>query len=163
MQLISTWLLLLMIHHGFFLHPIHGHVTTSISRPSVVVIGGGAAGYFSAIECARVLKEGGFTKYDITVLEAGKDPLSKVLISGGGRCNVMHNPMKGANEIAKGYPRGSKELLGPLNVKVYLCCYFLMVDVILIHHLSTVFSLLSYISLVHGKHLNGLHHVYRKV
>jgi predicted flavoprotein YhiN len=35
------------------------------------------------------------------VLEAGADTLSKVLISGGGRCNVMHDPMKGAKEIAK--------------------------------------------------------------
>ena len=113
-------LFLLVINQGYFLLTTNGLVAP-ISRPaSVVVIGGGAAGYFSAIECARVLKEGGITKYDITVLEAGKDPLSKVLISGGGRCNVMHNPMKGANEIAKGYPRGSKELLGPLNVKVFL-------------------------------------------
>lgn len=37
--------------------------------------------------------------------------------TGGGRCNVMHNPMKSPNEIAKGYPRGSKELLGPLSSK----------------------------------------------
>ena len=101
-------------------HNTNGLVARTSPPASVIVIGGGAAGYFSAIECARVLKEGGLTKYDITVLEAGKDPLSKVLISGGGRCNVMHNPMKGANEIAKGYPRGSKELLGPLNAKVFL-------------------------------------------
>lgn len=83
----------------------------------VIVIGGGAAGYFSAVECARILREAGQQKYEVTVLEAGQVPLSKVLISGGGRCNVMHNPLKGAGEIAKGYPRGSKELLGPLNAK----------------------------------------------
>lgn len=34
-------------------------------------------------------------------MEAGQYPLSKVLISGGGRCNVMHDPMKGPNYIAK--------------------------------------------------------------
>jgi len=34
---------------------------------------------------------------------------------GGGRCNVMHNPMKGASSIAKGYPRGSKELIGKVS------------------------------------------------
>ena len=34
-------------------------------------------------------------------MEAGRSVLSKVLISGGGRCNVMHNPMKGSAEIAK--------------------------------------------------------------
>ena len=80
----------------------------------VVVIGGGAAGYFSSIECARTLREHKVPA-TVTVLEAGRKPLSKVLISGGGRCNVMHDPMKGPNLIAKGYPRGSKELLSPLN------------------------------------------------
>ena len=34
-------------------------------------------------------------------MEASGAVLSKVLISGGGRCNVMHNPLKGAKEIAK--------------------------------------------------------------
>ena len=37
----------------------------------------------------------------ITLLEAGKEPLQKVLISGGGRCNVMHDPSKGPTVIAK--------------------------------------------------------------
>jgi hypothetical protein len=80
----------------------------------VVVIGGGAAGYFSSIECARTLREHKVPA-TVTVLEAGRKPLSKVLISGGGRCNVMHDPTKGSNLIAKGYPRGSKELLSPFN------------------------------------------------
>ncbi|KAJ1384441.1 hypothetical protein B484DRAFT_410790, partial [Ochromonadaceae sp. CCMP2298] len=38
-----------------------------------------------------------------------------VLISGGGRCNVMHDPMKEVPVIARGYPRGSQEILGPLS------------------------------------------------
>lgn len=37
----------------------------------------------------------------VYALEAGRSVLSKVLISGGGRCNVMHNPSKGPNEISK--------------------------------------------------------------
>lgn len=84
----------------------------------IAVIGGGAAGYFSAIECANHLKtifNNNPKKYEVVIFEAGKTPLSKVLISGGGRCNVMHDPRKGFKEISKGYPRGNKELLGPFN------------------------------------------------
>ena len=40
-----------------------------------------------------------------------------LLTIGGGRCNVMHDPRKGPKEIAKGYPRGNRELLGPLTSK----------------------------------------------
>lgn len=89
-------------------------IDMSSSLKRVVVIGGGAAGYFSSIECANVLafykKK---TEYEVIVLEAGRTPLQKVLISGGGRCNVMHDSAKGAKEILKGYPRGNKELTGP--------------------------------------------------
>jgi predicted flavoprotein YhiN len=83
---------------------------------------GGPAGYFAAVECAARLEELAkqsklhFTN-DITIFEAGRTPLSKVLISGGGRCNVMHDPNKGILEISKGYPRGSKELLSPFSSK----------------------------------------------
>lgn len=49
----------------------------------------------------------------MTIMEMGKEPLQKVGISGGGRCNVMHDPSKGAKTISRGYPRGEKELLGP--------------------------------------------------
>lgn len=87
----------------------------SESLKRVVVCGGGAAGYFSAIECARTIRSvGAGEKCEVVILEAGT-PLSKVLISGGGRCNVMHDPMKTPSEISKGYPRGSRELIGPLS------------------------------------------------
>lgn len=46
-------------------------------------------------------------------MEAGKAPLSKVLVSGGGRCNVMHNPNKDLSLIVKAYPRGQRELISP--------------------------------------------------
>lgn len=80
----------------------------------VVVVGGGAAGYFSAIHCARELQRE-MKPFEVVLLEAARSPLSKVLISGGGRCNVMHDPRKGPQIISKGYPRGQRELLGPLT------------------------------------------------
>lgn len=58
-------------------------------RKKLVVIGGGAAGYFGAIQAAA-----GTSELDVVVLEAGRLPLQKVKISGGGRCNVMHDTSK---------------------------------------------------------------------
>ncbi|CAM9374654.1 unnamed protein product, partial [Ectocarpus fasciculatus] len=78
---------------------------------TLVVIGGGAAGYFGAIQAAASSTSG----LDVIVLEAGKLPLQKVKISGGGRCNVMHDSAKAVSLIAKGYPRGSKQLIGPFK------------------------------------------------
>ena len=75
----------------------------------VVIIGGGAAGYFAAIACAEANPEA-----EITLLEKGKDVLGKVLISGGGRCNVTHACFD-PRELVTFYPRGSRELLGPFN------------------------------------------------
>ncbi|CAM9965257.1 unnamed protein product, partial [Hapterophycus canaliculatus] len=80
------------------------------SRKRLVVIGGGAAGYFGAIQAAASSSE-----LDVIVLEAGRLPLQKVKISGGGRCNVMHDSSKAVSLIAKGYPRGSKQLIGPFK------------------------------------------------
>lgn len=90
----------------------------SLPLKRIAVVGGGAAGYFSGIEAAQVLKaKFGQNRYEVVIFEAGRTPLSKVLISGGGRCNVMHDPRKGSRVISKGYPRGNKELLGPLSAK----------------------------------------------
>lgn len=75
----------------------------------VIVIGGGAAGFFAAIHIA-VRNQGA----EVTILERGKSVLEKVRISGGGRCNVTHacwEPM----ELVKSYPRGGRELLGPFH------------------------------------------------
>lgn len=83
-----------------------------ISAYRVIVVGGGAAGYFSAIQCAQVLQP---HHHEVLLLEASKQVMSKVLISGGGRCNVMHDPRKDAGLIVKGYPRGERELLGPMK------------------------------------------------
>ncbi len=73
----------------------------------LIVIGAGAGGCFTAIRVAEL-----FPKAKICVLEAGRKPLSKVEISGGGRCNVTHACFD-PEELVNYYPRGSKELLGP--------------------------------------------------
>ena len=76
---------------------------------NVVIIGGGAAGYFTAINAKENNPE-----LEIIILEKGKDVLQKVKISGGGRCNVTHACFE-PKELVKFYPRGEKELLGPFH------------------------------------------------
>ncbi|RFM30690.1 BaiN/RdsA family NAD(P)/FAD-dependent oxidoreductase [Chitinophaga silvisoli] len=66
----------------------------------LVVIGGGAAGFFCAVNAARMAKS-----LEVILLEKSSKLLSKVKVSGGGRCNVTHN----APDIlymSKRYPRG---------------------------------------------------------
>jgi predicted Rossmann fold flavoprotein len=75
----------------------------------IVIIGGGAAGYFTAINAKENNPD-----LDITILEKGKDVLQKVKISGGGRCNVTHACFE-PKELVKFYPRGEKEMLGPFH------------------------------------------------
>ncbi|MBF6656393.1 aminoacetone oxidase family FAD-binding enzyme [Flavobacterium columnare] len=75
----------------------------------IIVIGGGASGFFSAINIAE-----NFPQLKIALLERGKEVLSKVRISGGGRCNVTHACFV-PNDLVKFYPRGEKELKGPFN------------------------------------------------
>ncbi|PSO50205.1 MAG: aminoacetone oxidase family FAD-binding enzyme [Cyanobacteria bacterium SW_9_44_58] len=72
----------------------------------VIVIGGGAAGFFAAIACASVSPE-----TEVVLLEAGRQPLTKVRISGGGRCNVTHHCFDPAL-LVQAYPRGEKALRG---------------------------------------------------
>ena len=51
----------------------------------IIVVGGGAAGFFSAINCKLFHPE-----YEVIILEKNQHLLSKVKVSGGGRCNVTH-------------------------------------------------------------------------
>ncbi len=74
---------------------------------NVLVIGGGAAGYFGAITSAE-------QGHSVTILEAAESVLAKVRISGGGRCNVTHHCFEPA-ELVKRYPRGGKALRGPFS------------------------------------------------
>lgn len=73
---------------------------------NIIIIGGGAAGFFAAINCAQ--KNPG---YQVTILEKSSSVLNKVKVSGGGRCNVTHACFD-AKELVKHYPRGEKQLLG---------------------------------------------------
>jgi len=75
----------------------------------VMVIGGGAAGFFAAINAKEMNPN-----LHITILEKGKEVLQKVKISGGGRCNVTHACFE-PKELVQFYPRGKKELLGPFH------------------------------------------------
>jgi predicted flavoprotein YhiN len=81
-----------------------------MSKHSVLVIGGGAAGYFAAIAAAERLGAAG----TVVLCEATAHPLAKVRISGGGRCNVTHDCMD-PRELVKRYPRGGRELLGAFH------------------------------------------------
>jgi hypothetical protein len=56
---------------------------------TLVVIGGGAAGYFGAISAAQAAKDRG-KELKVVIVEQLGEPLTKVKISGGGRCNVLH-------------------------------------------------------------------------
>ena len=89
-------------------------ILTSVRRKrkmvsmEVVVIGGGAAGFFGAIQAAQS------PHTRVTLLEAGRQPLAKVRISGGGRCNVTHHCFE-PSQLVQYYPRGGKALRGAFS------------------------------------------------
>lgn len=74
-----------------------------------LIVGGGAAGFFTAINIVEKNP-----KAKVAILERGAEVLGKVRISGGGRCNVTHACFE-PNELVKFYPRGEKELRGPFH------------------------------------------------
>lgn len=80
-----------------------------IQKYDVRIIGGGAAGFFAA---AELLTQKPHCK--VAILERSSKLLSKVLVSGGGRCNVTHHCFD-PEWMAARYPRGNKELRGPLT------------------------------------------------
>tara|TARA_R110002050_G_scaffold157357_2_gene285964 strand:- start:23413 stop:24624 length:1212 start_codon:yes stop_codon:yes gene_type:complete len=75
----------------------------------IVVVGGGAAGFFAAINIAEQNPD-----LKVAILERGKEVLTKVKVSGGGRCNVTHAEFI-PQELVRNYPRGEKEMLGPFH------------------------------------------------
>jgi hypothetical protein len=75
----------------------------------VIVVGGGAAGFFAAIACAEANPAARVVLYEATA-----HPLAKVRVSGGGRCNVTHACPE-SRELVKRYPRGGRELLGAFH------------------------------------------------
>ncbi|MFA6262427.1 MAG: NAD(P)/FAD-dependent oxidoreductase [Bacteroidia bacterium] len=70
----------------------------------VVVIGGGAAGFFAAIQCAQANPSA-----EVLILEKSSKLLAKVKVSGGGRCNVTHACFD-LKQLSLAYPRGEKQL-----------------------------------------------------
>jgi predicted Rossmann fold flavoprotein len=78
-------------------------------RGLVIIIGGGAAGFFTAINAKENNPD-----LKVIILEKANDVLQKVKISGGGRCNVTHACFI-PKELTEFYPRGKKELLGPFH------------------------------------------------
>jgi len=75
----------------------------------VIIVGGGAAGFYAANQIAELSPD-----LKIAIFERGKTVLSKVKVSGGGRCNVTHGAFL-PKELTTNYPRGEKELLGPFH------------------------------------------------
>lgn len=76
----------------------------------VAVLGGGAAGFFSAISCKQHNPAS-----DVTIYEKSGNLLSKVKVSGGGRCNVT-NACFSIAQLSKNYPRGEKQLKKAFSV-----------------------------------------------
>ncbi len=75
----------------------------------IAVIGGGAAGFFTAITAAEADPEA-----TVQIFEKSRQLLTKVAISGGGRCNVTHACFE-PRELVRFYPRGGKELRGAFH------------------------------------------------
>ncbi len=80
-----------------------------MSSLTIIVIGGGAAGFFGAITAAET-----FPEATVTIIEKTRTVLNKVRISGGGRCNVTHACFDNRT-LLKHYPRGEKPLRSLLN------------------------------------------------
>src|SRR5512141_1139651 len=79
------------------------------SNWDVVIAGGGPAGFFAAIRCAELNPN-----LRVLILEKASQTLGKVLISGGGRCNVTHACFDPARLVTY-YPRGGNELRGAFS------------------------------------------------
>ncbi|MGI9088277.1 MAG: NAD(P)/FAD-dependent oxidoreductase [Chthoniobacterales bacterium] len=80
-----------------------------MKRERIVIAGGGAAGFFAAIACAQARPE-----TEVIIFERTSHFLSKVRISGGGRCNVTHRPLE-PRIFCSRYPRGERALLSALH------------------------------------------------
>src|SRR3954471_2944246 len=76
----------------------------------IAIVGGGAAGFFAAIACAEARPQN-----EVTIYERGSHFLTKVRISGGGRCNVTHTPALDLRAFSGRYPRGERALIGALH------------------------------------------------
>ncbi|MBL7923314.1 MAG: NAD(P)/FAD-dependent oxidoreductase [Bacteroidia bacterium] len=75
----------------------------------VAIVGGGAAGFFAALRLAALRPQA-----EVHIFEKSNKLLSKVKVSGGGRCNVTHACFD-PRELVNYYPRGQKQLRGPFS------------------------------------------------
>jgi len=89
--------------------PTRSPTLVSVQDKQIVIVGGGAAGFFAALAYVEVGGTG-----QVTILERSSQFLSKVRISGGGRCNVTHACFE-PREFVTRYPRGRNELRGPFQ------------------------------------------------
>lgn len=81
----------------------------SANTYNVIVIGGGAAGFFAALAAKEANPDA-----RVLLLEKSINLLTKVRVSGGGRCNVTHSCFD-AMQLVKNYPRGNKALISPFT------------------------------------------------
>lgn len=84
-------------------------MTKTTQTNKICVVGAGAAGFFGAIRAAEVRPHA-----EVTLLEATRRPLTKVKVSGGGRCNVTHHCFD-IDQLMQAYPRGFRELRGAFH------------------------------------------------
>lgn len=80
-----------------------------MAKKQIAIVGGGAAGFFAAIACARANPAN-----EVSIYERGSEFLTKVRISGGGRCNVTHACFE-PRPLSESYPRGERALISPLH------------------------------------------------
>ena len=78
-------------------------------QKQIAIVGGGAAGFFAAITCAEA-----DPSKEIAIYERGSQFLTKVRISGGGRCNVTHACFE-PRQLSSQYPRGERALIAPFH------------------------------------------------
>lgn len=84
-------------------------MNSNLKEKKLAVIGGGAAGFFTTANLAEDC-----SNLKISIFESGRNFLTKVGISGGGRCNVTHNCFDKI-KFSEAYPRGKHELIGPFS------------------------------------------------
>ena len=80
-----------------------------MATKKIAIVGGGAAGFFAAITCAEANPAN-----EVSIYERGSEFLTKVRISGGGRCNVTHACFE-PRAMSERYPRGERALISPLH------------------------------------------------
>jgi predicted Rossmann fold flavoprotein len=93
-------------------NPMISELSVAQSFPpplDLLILGGGPAGFFAALTCAETSTRLGHNPPRILILEKTPHPLGKVLISGGGRCNLTHACFEPA-ELISFYPRGGRAL-----------------------------------------------------